>query len=65
MRELLRVSHGEVRLHPLNDYLGHPYAQLGALLDRLAEEGVVAEIRPVTSPTLAADNRTLVLSRPR
>lgn len=45
LRELVRVTYGEVRVYPLTTSAGEPYAELPALRAALAAHGVGTEIR--------------------
>lgn len=43
--ELSRVTRGEVRVYPLHDTVGHPYARLPELRDALRDRGIHTAIR--------------------
>ena len=45
LRELTRVTRGEVRVYPVMSSAGEPYAELPALRAALAGRGVATEIR--------------------
>ena len=47
IRELLRVSNGEVRMYPLSDYVGVAADWFDELLAELRAEGVETEVRDV------------------
>jgi hypothetical protein len=64
-RELVRVSTGEVRIHPVCGAGGRPYAELGRLLADLAADGVRGEVVPVDYEFFAGSNSMLVLRRDR
>jgi hypothetical protein len=50
--ELVRVTHGEIRLHPLRDPTGTAYPQPDQLRATLAHHDVATELRPVTKSWL-------------
>jgi len=64
-RELVRVSTGEVRIHPVCGAGGRPYAELERLLADLAADGVRGEVVPVDYEFFAGSNSMLVLRRDR
>jgi len=61
-RELVRVSAGEVRIHPICGLDGRPYAGLDRLISELDREGIAAAIRPVDYEFFAGSDTTLVLA---
>lgn len=63
LRELMRVSAGEVRIHPLGGPDGKPYPGLARLRRELREHGIAAEVRAVDYEFLAGSNSMLVLRR--
>jgi len=60
VRELVRVTHGEVRMYPLVDTLAQPYPHFDALLDLLAQCGIVSELRRAECAWQPAGDRLLV-----
>jgi hypothetical protein len=62
-RELVRVSAGEVRLHPVCGLDGKPYPELSRLLAELRAEGIAAEVIAVDYEFFPGSDTTLVLSR--
>lgn len=62
-RELVRVSAGEVRIHPLCGLDGKPYPGLARLRRELREVGIASEARAVDYEFFAGANSTLVLRR--
>lgn len=62
-RELVRVSAGEVRIHPLCGPDGRPYPKLAALRRELKASGIESEVIPVPYEFFAGTNVTLVLRR--
>jgi hypothetical protein len=64
-RELVRVSAGEARIHPVGGPGGRPYAELGRLCTDLAADGVRAELVPVGHQGSTGRGRMLVLRRDR
>jgi hypothetical protein len=62
-RELVRVSIGEVRIHPVCGLGGRPYADLPRLQRDLAAEGVTWEVQPVDYEFFAGSNSMLILGR--
>lgn len=65
LRELARVTGGEVRVYPLTSSAGEPYAELPVLRAALAVHGVDTEIRPTgcTYATTPDSDRMLVCRR--
>jgi SAM-dependent methyltransferase len=65
LRELARVTRGEVRVYPLTTSAGEPYAELPAVRARLAAHGVDTEIRSTgcTYATTPDSDRMLVCRR--
>ena len=66
--ELARVTHGEVRVHPL--YSVKPdgplrYPQLDHVRDVLAQHGVATELRPIASSWIVDARQTLVCTPAR
>ena len=64
-RELVRVSTGEVRIHPVCGAGGRPYAGLDRLRADLAADGVRSEVVAVDYEFFAGSNSMLVLRRDR
>jgi SAM-dependent methyltransferase len=62
-RELVRVSAGEVRIHPVCGADGKPYPGLARLRRELREAGVASEVRAVDYEFFAGANSMLVLRR--
>ena len=62
-RELVRVSAGEVRIHPVVGPDGKPYSGLARLRRELKESGIVGEVRPVDYEFFAGATAMLVLRR--
>ncbi|MBL9199511.1 MAG: class I SAM-dependent methyltransferase [Opitutaceae bacterium] len=62
-RELVRVSAGEVRIHPLCGPDGKPYPGLARLRRELRERGIASEVRAVDYEFFAGANAMLVLRR--
>lgn len=62
-REMMRVSRGEVRIHPVCGPDGLPYAKLAALCDSLAAEGIRAREVPVDYAFFNGAESMLVLER--
>lgn len=50
--ELVRVTHGEVRIHPLVDATGTRYPHLDHVRTLLAQRGVHSALRPITKAWL-------------
>jgi hypothetical protein len=61
--ELLRVSSGEVRIHPVCGADGRPYAELNRLKRELRARGVVARVVAVDYEFFAGSDSMLVLTR--
>lgn len=62
-RELVRVSDGEVRIHPLCGPDGKQYAELPALQRELAATGIRSEVVKVDYEFFAGANTMLVMRR--
>lgn len=62
-RELMRVSRGEVRLHPVCALDGKIYPQMDALRAGLAGGGIASELVEVDYEFFAGATQTLVLRR--
>jgi len=62
-RELVRVSAGEVRLHPLCGLDGQPYPELGRLQSALGREGIASRVVAVDYEFFAGSGTTLILTR--
>jgi SAM-dependent methyltransferase len=62
-RELVRVSAGEVRLHPICGLDSRPYPELPRLQADLGGEGIAARIVPVDYEFFAGSGSTLILDR--
>ena len=62
-RELVRVSAGEVRIHPICGADGKPYPKLPALRRDLRENGVESEVVPVNYEFFVGSTSMLVLRR--
>lgn len=62
LRELARVSAGEVRVYPLVDVTAAPYPRLEELRADLSEAGVVSEVRRVPYEFQRGADSMLVLS---
>ena len=60
-RELMRVSGGEVRIHPVCGTDGRPYEELARLRTELQLGGAESEIVPVDYEFFAGSNSMLVL----
>ena len=60
--ELARVSHGEVRIHPVCGLGGKPYAELDRLRARLAEQGISSAVVRVNYEFFAGSSSMLVLN---
>lgn len=60
--ELARVSHGEVRVHPLVGPGGKPYAELDRLRSTLATRGITSEVRKVNYEFFVGSSSMLVLN---
>lgn len=61
--ELVRVSRGEVRIHPLCGLDGRPYPELEHLRRDLEDRGIASEVRPVDYAFFAGADSQLVLQR--
>ena len=61
--ELTRVSSGEVRIHPVCESNGRPYAELNRLRAELSLRGVLSEVVPVDYEFFAGGTSMLVLKR--
>lgn len=62
-RELVRVSAGEVRIHPVCGADGRRYPELAALRAELAESGIASEVVPVNYEFFVGSGSMLVLKR--
>lgn len=62
-RELVRVSAGEVRIHPVCGADGRRYPELAALRAELAENGIASEVVSVNHEFFVGSSSMLVLSR--
>lgn len=60
--ELARVSHGEVRIHPLVGPGGKPYAELDRLRTVLDARGITTEVRKVNYEFFVGSSSMLVLN---
>jgi hypothetical protein len=60
-RELVRVSAGEVRLHPVSGLDGKPYAELSRLQADLAEGGIDARMITVDYEFFPGSDATLIM----
>jgi hypothetical protein len=60
-RELVRVSAGEVRIHPLCGVDGRRYSELPKLRRELLEHGITSEVRAVDYEFFAGSGSMLVL----
>lgn len=60
--ELARVSHGEVRIHPVCGAGGKPYAELDRLRRRLEDGGVTSAVVRVPYEFFAGSSTMLVLN---
>jgi hypothetical protein len=61
--DLVRVSSGEVRLHPLCGLDGKPYPELSRLRDELDQRGIFSHVIPLDYEFFLGSGTTLVLSR--
>jgi SAM-dependent methyltransferase len=61
-RELVRVSAGEVRIHPICGLDGRPYPELAALRRELLARGVTSEVRAVPYEFFVGADSMLVLN---
>lgn len=64
-RELVRVSAGEVRIHPLCGADGKPYPGLARLRRELKASGIAGEVRAVDYAFLNGADSMLVLWKAR
>ncbi len=64
-RELVRVTTGEVRIHPVCGSAGRPYVELDRLRRDLAADGVRSDIVPVDYEFFRGSHSMLVLRRDR
>jgi hypothetical protein len=62
-RELVRVSAGEVRIHPLCGPDGQPYSKLPTLRRELREGGIESEVVSVDYEFFRGSTSTLILRR--
>ena len=62
-RELVRVSAGEVRLHPVVGVDGKPYPALARLRRELRAEGIVSELVGIDYEFFAGSSSMLVLRK--
>lgn len=62
-RELVRVSRGEARIHPVCGADGRPFPGLPRLVEALARTGIAARLVPVDFEFLSGTNSMLVLAR--
>ncbi len=62
-RELVRVSAGEVRIHPVCGADGRPYPGLGRLRRELREAGIASKVVAVDYEFFIGSNSMLVLKR--
>lgn len=62
-RELLRVSSGEVRIHPLVDLGGRPYYELDELRSALELEGISSEVLTINYEFFKGTDSTLILRK--
>lgn len=61
--ELVRVARREVRIYPLIGLDGSPYAQMDALMKKVADHGHIPAIKPVDFEFLKGSNRMLVIQK--
>ena len=61
--ELVRVSGGDVRIHPVCGSDGRPYPGLGRLMTELRTRGIASVVVPVNYEFFAGSGRMLVLTR--
>jgi hypothetical protein len=61
--ELMRISTGEVRIHPVCGPAGRPYPELNRLKRELRAQGIVARVVPVAYEFFTGSDRMLVLTR--
>jgi hypothetical protein len=64
IRELLRVTHGEVRIYPLTSLEGTPYPGLDELRAQLSAEGYASELRPSSFRFVPGADDMLVFTAP-
>lgn len=62
-RELVRVSDGEVRIHPVCGADGRSYPELSALRAKLAESGIASQVVAVNYEFFVGSGSMLVLKR--
>jgi len=62
-RELVRVSKGEVRIHPVCGPDGRPYRELARLCEDLKKTGIGSRVVPVDYEFFSGSTSTLVLHR--
>lgn len=62
-RELVRVSKGEVRIHPVCGPDGRPYRELARLRSDLAKEEIASRVERVDYEFFRGSDSTLVLTR--
>jgi SAM-dependent methyltransferase len=62
-RELVRVSKGEIRIHPVCGPDGRPYRELARLCEDLRTTGIGSRVVSVDYEFFAGSNSTLVLRR--
>jgi hypothetical protein len=62
-RELMRVSSGEVRLHPVCGLEGKPYPELSRLQADLAQDGIDTQVISVDYEFFPGSDSTMVLKR--
>ena len=63
LKEMLRVSSGEVRVYPLQGLDAKPYAHMEDALARLRSEGLQAEIVPTPFEFQRGANKILILKQ--
>lgn len=63
--ELTRVTRHEVRVYPLVDTAGNPYARMSELRSELAVHGITTEVRRAHSQYVLGRDRMLVCRRGR
>jgi hypothetical protein len=64
IRELLRVTHGEVRIYPLTSIEGAAYPELDELRTQLSADGYTSELRPSRFRFVPGAGDMLVLTAP-
>jgi ubiquinone/menaquinone biosynthesis C-methylase UbiE len=62
-REMVRVSRGEVRVHPVCGPDGRPYSELERLLSDLAAEGIASRLEAVDYEFFRGSDTTLILRK--